>query len=109
MKLESYTANLFVDYCARQGISNASWAYLSNKRKLVWLKEASFLLKSSIKEIKKQIKPLGKTGGQASYEIGYNQGMYAERLSMISLLEYLESDIQDQFETLQQHYNSKED
>lgn len=103
MKLEVYAANLFSEYCNRQGIGG-SWAYLSPRRKLVWLEEALFLLKSSIQELRKQFKPLGKPGGQASFEIGYNQGMSAERLSTISLLDYLESSLEDQFEELKYKY-----
>lgn len=99
MKLEVYAASLFIEYCKKQRI-DARWERLSNKRKLVWLEEALFLMTTSINEVKKCLKPLPKTNGQASYELGYYSGMFQERNATIELLNNLQKSLETEYENL---------
>lgn len=103
MKLEVYAAKLFNRFCDRQG-TKGKWDYLSSTRKLVWIEEAYVLLKSSILELKGAFKPLKPNKAQASFEIGYNQGLSAERFATISFLEYLLKELDDQHDQLKEKY-----
>lgn len=99
MKLEIYAASLFTEYCKKQKIE-ASWQYLSNQRKLVWLGEALFLMTTSLTEVKKSLKPLPRSQGQASYELGYYNGMFQERNATITSIDDLQRSLESQYENL---------
>lgn len=103
MRLEVYAAKLFNEFCKRQGL-DGRWDYLSPKRKLVWIEEAHFLLRSSVLELKESFKPIKQTVAQASFEIGYNQGMSTERMSTLSYLDYMQDDLAQQYEQLKDKY-----
>jgi hypothetical protein len=103
MKLEVYAAKLFNEFCKRQGL-DGRWDYLSPLRKMVWIEEAYFLLKSSVSELRESFKPLKFTQAQASFEIGYNQGMSTERAATQSYLDYLRDDLSVQYEQLKDKY-----
>ena len=104
MKLELYASQLFLEYCNNQGV-NALWDYLSDSRKLVWIEEALHLMLSSIKQVKATLKPMSKNTGQASFEMGYYQGMAVERQALLNNLAELEKSLKYQFEELKQQYN----
>ncbi len=104
MKLEVYAARIFTEYCRRQGL-DGQWDYLAPKRKIVWIEEARFLLKSAIEEFRKELKPPTKNLGQASYEIGYNSGMNAEKLAAQDQVNQMLDDIEDQYLELKELYN----
>jgi len=99
MTLEVYAAGLFTEYCKKQRIE-AHWQYLSNQRKLVWLEEALFLMTTSVAEVKKSLKPLPRSQGQASYELGYYNGMFQERNATITAIDDLQRSLESQYENL---------
>lgn len=101
MKLEVYASSLFEQYCKRQQIK-ASWQYLSGQRKLVWLDEALYLMLTSIEAIKKSLKPLPKMQGQASYEMGYYNGLFQERQATITHLDSLVEALEAEYESLEE-------
>lgn len=103
MKLEVYAAKLFNEFCKRQGL-DGRWDYLSPNRKLAWIEEAHFLLRSSVVELKESFKPLRQGVAQASFEIGYNQGMSAERMATLSYLDFMRDDLAFQYEQLKEKY-----
>ena len=103
MKLEVYAAKLFIEFCVRQGL-DGRWDYLDPKRKLIWLEEAHFLLRSAIMELKDSFKPLRQSKAQASFEIGYNQGMSAERMALQSSLDFTRDDLAVQYDQLKEKY-----
>jgi acyl carrier protein phosphodiesterase len=104
MRLEVYAAKLFNDFCKNQGL-DGRWDYLSPKRKLVWISEAHHLLRTSVQELRASFKPLKQMKPQASYEIGYYQGMSAERLATLSYLDHCIEDLAAQYEDLNNKYN----
>lgn len=104
MKLEVYAARIFTEYCRRQGL-DGQWDYLAPKRKMVWIEEARFLLKSAIEELKKELKPPVRNLGQASYEIGYNSGMNAEKMATQELIKQTLDDLEAQYLELKENYN----
>ena len=103
MKLEVYAAKLFNEFCKKQGL-DGRWDYLSPVRKMAWIEEAHFLLRSSIAELRDSFKPLKFTPAQASFEIGYNQGMSTERTATLSYLDYMREDLAFQYEQLKNKY-----
>lgn len=103
MKLEVYASKLFNEFCKRQGL-DGRWDYLSPKRKLAWIEEAHFLLRSSVVELKESFRPLRQGPAQASFEIGYNQGMSAERMATLSHLDFMRDDLAFQYEQLKEKY-----
>jgi hypothetical protein len=105
MKLEVYAARIFEEYVKQQGI-DGHWDYLSSTRKLNWIKEANFLMRSSIQELSKCFKPLPKSNPQASYEAGYQHGMATERNSLLSYVEYLSQDLEQQYRQLEDKYKN---
>ena len=104
MKLEFYAARLFTDYGKRQNI-NVNWEYLGNDRKLIWIEEAYYLLTETLKLIKKQFNPLKVPKAESSFELGYNQGMSAERFYTVSFLEQSYSDLEEQLQNLKNKYS----
>lgn len=104
MRLEVYAAKLFNDFCKNQGL-DGRWDYLSPNRKLAWIREAHYLLKTAITELKNSFKPLKPVKPQASYEIGYYQGMSAERLATLSYLDHCVEELTAQYEDLNNKYN----
>jgi len=104
MKLEVYAAQLFSDYAKRQNLK-VNWEYLGSDRKLIWINEAFFLLTETLKVIKKQFNPLKLPKAESSYEIGYNQGMSAERFYTLSFFEQTIYDLEQQLQDLQNKYS----
>lgn len=105
MKLEVYAARIFEEYTKQQGLEGR-WEYLSSSRKLSWLDEAHFLLSSAIQELSKGFKPIAKINAQASFEVGYNQGMTTERNATLSYIEFLMNDLGQQYNQLQEKYKN---
>lgn len=105
MKLEVYAARIFEEYTEQQGLEGR-WEYLSSSRKMAWIKEAHYLLRSSIQELSTSFKPLPKMNPQASFEMGYNQGMSTERNATLSYIEFLITDLGQQYSQLEEKYNN---
>lgn len=99
MKLEVYAAKLFNEFCYNQGIKG-NWEYVSKERKLVWIEEALYLLKSSLELLKSNFTPIKQVKHQTSFEIGYYQGLTAERYSTLSFIDYTLEDLDNQYENL---------
>lgn len=105
MRLEPYAAKLFAEYAKRQNLK-VNWEYLGKDRKIVWLEEAYFLLNETLLQVKNQFKPLKQSKAESSFEIGYNQGMSAERFYTLSFLEEACSDLEQQLIELKNKYSN---
>ena len=105
MKLEVYAATIFEKYTKQQGVEGR-WEYLSSSRKMAWIDEAHFLLRSAIQELSKSFKPIAKASPQASFEIGYHQGMSTERNAIISYIEFMVQDLEQQYSFLEDKYKN---
>lgn len=88
--LEGMAHDLFLKFALKETGRPANWAYLSDNRKLEWMKEVMIMANHFLLEFKKQIKPLPLPTAnrpQTSYESGFYQGQVSERSNFHRILE----------------------
>ena len=107
MKLENLAADKFIEYAFKQTGKTVNWRYLSDERKLAWIREFvdMYLL------IIDQIVPIldlkvSKLGHSTTYEKAFLSGESFENFRCTSLISNLKTEIEEQYNKLQEDYAS---
>lgn len=96
--LEGMARDLFNKFSMRETGKLGDWSYLSNTRKLEWMKEVLIMAKYFLDEIHSDIKPLqNNQRTNTVYESGYNDGVRSERAACLSLVENKLQKLVDEF------------
>lgn len=99
--LEGMAQELFNRYAEKSGVK-ADWRYLSESRKLVWMKDVLLISNYFLNNLKNEIKPIpNNTKSSTVYESGFNDGVRSERTSFLTLVDQLHEKLVDEFENLQ--------
>lgn len=78
--LEGIALELFNKFSIKETGKKADWAYLSNERKLEWMKDVFLVAHHVFKELIADFKPLPKLQGNTVYEMAYSEGVRSERV-----------------------------
>lgn len=97
-ELESLAAQAFERFAKLKG-QKADWTYLSEERKVAWMKEMIFFIEHISDRLKTKFKapPRSNPNGGA-YATGFNDGLTTERLSITNFIEMLDEDYKDQLD-----------
>lgn len=107
--LEGMARELFNRYAARVGVE-ANWNYLSDDRKLVWMKDVMLLADYFMENLKLEMKPIPTNGkSNTVYEAGFNDGVKSERTSFTVLIEELHGKLLDEYQDFQYSVDESSD
>lgn len=96
--LNGMARELFNRYSEQHGVM-ANWEYLSSERKAAWMKDALFVAKYYLENLKAEIKPIPPNVKSATvYEAGFNDGVRSERTSFNVLVEDLYENLITEYE-----------
>jgi hypothetical protein len=99
--LREFAQSLFLDYAYRKTGVWVDWNYLSNKRKLVWLREVHFYLTQCFSVVKEEIKPNMQLMGSTSYEKGFLAGQDFEFRRLQGKLQVALEKVTEELHTLE--------
>jgi hypothetical protein len=107
MKLENLAADKFIEYAFKQTGKTVNWRYLSDERKLAWIREFVDIYIMVIDQIEPllKLKPSG-LGMVTSHERAWSQGENFENFRCTSLISNLKTEIEEQYNKLQEDYAS---
>ena len=96
--LEGMAMEIFNRYAAKSGVK-ADWKYLSDERKLVWMKDILLLSEYFLNNLKNEIKPIPTNSrSNTVYESGFHDGVRSERTSFLVLTDNLHKKLLDEYE-----------
>jgi hypothetical protein len=97
--LEGMALELFNKFSVKETGRVGNWQYLSNKRKLEWMREVLVMARYFYGEVLKTVKPLPNNQRiETVYASGYSDGSRTERIYMVSLFEDQFQKLVDEFE-----------
>jgi hypothetical protein len=106
--LEGMAREIFIRYAEKSGVK-ADWNYLSDNRKLVWMKDILLLSEYFLTNLKNEIKPIPSNKKSTTvYESGFNDGVRSERTSFLVLVDELHEKLLDEYEQLQYSLNKSQ-
>ena len=97
--LQQYAQKLFCDYAYRKTGVWLDWNYLSDARKLVWMREVKQTFIDTVVSIKEELKPsIQLVSGTTSYEKGFLAGQAFENRriegKLLNILEQLDLELE---------------
>jgi hypothetical protein len=100
--LEGMALELFNKFSVKETGKVGNWQYLSDQRKLEWMKEVLIMAKYFHGEVLKTIKPMPNNPRiETVYASGYADGSRSERIYMVTLIEDQLQKLVDEFEDFQ--------
>lgn len=106
--LEGMAREIFNRYAAKSGV-RADWIYLSDERKLVWMKDVLLLSEYFLTNLKLEMKPIPSNERATTvYEGGFNDGVRSERTSFTVLVDELHERLLDEYEHLEYKVNKSQ-
>jgi hypothetical protein len=101
-RLEGMALELFNKFSVRETGKQGNWQYLSNERKLEWMKEVLIMAKYFHSEVLATVKPLPNNQKiETVYASGYSDGVRTERTYLVSLFEDQLQKLLDEYEDFQ--------
>ena len=97
-ELEQLAKEAFDRFCVLTG-EKANWIYISEDRKIAWMKEVIFLSDFFSEKMREKFKRVPEINPQTgSFALGYNQGIAMERTATINFIEYVDNDLKEQLD-----------
>ena len=94
--LQGLAREKFEEFAIRETGRTANWDYLSDERKLRWMKDIFKIASYLVHEIMKDFKPLRNEKASTSFEAGYNEGVRSERASHITIISQIQQTLVDE-------------
>jgi hypothetical protein len=95
--LEQLAKESFEKFGLRETGRKPDWKYLGDERKAEWKNEVFEIINEALLVLRGQIKPVPTLSPQNnSYSMGRNDGIKEERVNIITLMEKIHLDLQDQ-------------
>lgn len=95
--LEELAKDMFEKFGLRETGRKPDWNYLGDERKAEWKNEVFEIINEALLVLRAQIKPVPNLSPQNnSYSMGRNDGIKEERVNIITLMEQIHLDLQDQ-------------
>jgi hypothetical protein len=105
--LEGMALELFSKFSVKETGVIANWQYLSNSRKLEWMKEVLIMANYFYKEVLASVKPLSNNQKvETVYASGYADGARYQQIYMVGLFEEQFQKLLDEYEDFE--YSIKE-
>ena len=99
--LDIIAINLFNEYSNAKIGMNSNWNYLGEERKIEWLKEIVFLIGQITANLKDKLKlPPNPSKNETSYGLGFLNGITTERIKVLQMLEYYDTELKKQLELI---------
>jgi hypothetical protein len=100
--LESMAAELFIKFSIKETGKAADWKYLSDARKLEWMKEVLIMANFFLNQTLNEIKPIpNNKKTDTSYAAGFQDGVRSERTYFHTLLENRYQKLVDEYHDLE--------
>jgi hypothetical protein len=98
-KLEGLAREMFTKFSVLETGKQGNWDYLSNERKLAWMKDVGMIASYVLVEVKKEFRPLPRGNANSVYESAYMEGVRSERTYNIDTINKVEQDLVEQLES----------
>lgn len=100
-QIELLAKGLFERFAEKKGKRIPNWHYLSEERQIEWMKEVIIHIEYLTKEIRNKLKePPKPSKGEASYGLGFINGLQTKHLEFIGFLYDTEKDLKQQLEKI---------
>ena len=98
MEIEELAKKLFEYYGLRHTGIKPNWTYLKKERKLEWVEDVQLIAEALLTQLKSKVKPFSNPPNMVntSYAMGLMDGIRQERVNMISLLDEIEKEVEEE-------------